>query len=110
MSNPHKAAPYVAPILPGSEDYRQIRMTEMMEPTAAIERMVAVSRELPPMATGDPPMHPIARAMIAVADETMALFALTEVNPDDPGFQHAAAAAVEAEAEATKVVSAAIDW
>lgn len=109
MSNPHNAEQYVDLIPPHSEDYSQIRTTELWERAALVKRLMAASRDLPPMAVGDPPMHPVARAMIAVADEVVAFHALSKMHPDDPRFPGAAAAEAEARAAASQMVTAAIN-
>jgi hypothetical protein len=103
------AVPYVDPIPPTSEDYHRIRMAEIQERTAIVGRLTAAIRELPPMATGDPPMHPVARAMIAVADEVMAHYSLTNTPPEDPQFPHTAVVEEKARADAREAVRVAIE-
>jgi len=108
MGHPN-AAPYVDPIPPTSDDYHRIRMTEIQERTAIVGRLTMAISGLPPMATGDPPMHPVARAMIAVADEVMAHYSLTNTPPDDPRFPNIAAAEKKARANAMEAVRQAGD-
>jgi hypothetical protein len=84
-------------------------MTEIQERTAIVKRLATAIRDLPVVATGEPPMHPVARAMIAVADEVMAHYSLTNTPPDDPRFPDIAAAEKKARVIAMETVCAAAE-